>query len=672
MSIASEIPRVLHAGSGTRGPFSLSVSGTPISFADTSEIVITRYTSAGVGTLQVSGTHYDLSATSALPDMSDLARPVATATFTLKLAQAVLAVGDYILAERITPPSQDLILTPGGGFSSNSNERNLDVLVRYVQELANQLRRVVTINVFDANGALQIPSEADRASKIFAFDADGVPEALGTADFIGDTGPTGATGATGATGSTGATGATGATGSTGPTGDTGLTGDTGPQGDPGATGSQGPTGATGPTGDTGLTGDTGPQGDPGATGATGATGSTGPTGATGPAGPGSGDLLAANNLSELTATASTVRTNLGLGSAALLASSAVFQVANNLSEGVAATMRSNLGLGTIALLSAIVTANITDANVTYAKIQNVAALSVFGRSANSAGVGADITGVDGNVLRVAGTALGFGTVVAAGIGSDAVTTVKILDANVTLAKMANIATDSIIGRSTAASGVPQVLTALPFAYTGDVTRAADSNATVLAAGSAAVLNSGTLPAARMPALTGDVTTTVGAVATTLAAAAITARTADATPETAADYVLTYDNSAAALKKVLLSNLKVPECITIAVGDETTTITTGTAKVTWRNPYGFTPTAVRASVATVSSSGLPTVDINEAGVTVLSTKLTIDASEKTSTTAATAAVISDTTWADDAEMSIDIDVAGTGAKGLKVQIYGYRT
>lgn len=51
--------------------------------------------------------------------------------------------------------------------------------------------------------------------------------------------------------------------------------------------------------------------------------------------------------------------------------------------------------------------------------------------------------------------------------------------------------------------------------TGNVTSV--GNATTLAAGSAAVLNSGTLLAARMPALTGDITSTVGTVATTLAA-----------------------------------------------------------------------------------------------------------------------------------------------------------
>lgn len=110
---------------------------------------------------------------------------------------------------------------------------------------------------------------------------------------------------------------------------------------------------------------------------------------------------------------------------------------------------------------------------------------------------------------------------------------------------------------------------------------------------------------------------------------------------------------------------------IALSDETTAITTGTAKATFRAPFAFTVTEVRASVGTVSSSGLPTVNIKESGTTILSTKITIAANEKTSTTAATAPVISDTAIADDAELTFDIDVAGTGAAGLKVWVKGYR-
>jgi len=115
-----------------------------------------------------------------------------------------------------------------------------------------------------------------------------------------------------------------------------------------------------------------------------------------------------------------------------------------------------------------------------------------------------------------------------------------------------------------------------------------------------------------------------------------------------------------------------ETLIIALGDETTAITTGTAKVTFRMPWRMNPvTAVRASLTTASSSGIPTFDINEGGASILSTKLTIDASETTSTTAATPPVLSDTDLADDAEITIDIDVAGTGAKGAKIYITGTR-
>lgn len=117
-----------------------------------------------------------------------------------------------------------------------------------------------------------------------------------------------------------------------------------------------------------------------------------------------------------------------------------------------------------------------------------------------------------------------------------------------------------------------------------------------------------------------------------------------------------------------------QSIVVACSDETTNLTTGTAKVTFRMPYAFTLTAVRASLTAAQGAGsIFTVDINEGGTTILSTKLTIDNTELTSTTAATPPVISDASLADDAEITIDIDQIGTsGAKGLKVYLIGYPT
>lgn len=121
--------------------------------------------------------------------------------------------------------------------------------------------------------------------------------------------------------------------------------------------------------------------------------------------------------------------------------------------------------------------------------------------------------------------------------------------------------------------------------------------------------------------------------------------------------------------VLRSNTIEP--LTYALSDEATAITAGTAKLTVRAPFAFTLTSVRASLTTASSSGVVTVDINEAGSTILSTKLTIDEGERTSLSAATQAVVSDALIADDAELTFDIDTAGTSATGLKVTIFARR-
>ena len=64
------------------------------------------------------------------------------------------------------------------------------------------------------------------------------------------------------------------------------------------------------------------------------------------------------------------------------------------------------------------TAGITDNAVNYAKLQDVAALSVVGRSANSLGDAGNISaGTDGHVLRRSGTSLGFGTIARAGLSN---------------------------------------------------------------------------------------------------------------------------------------------------------------------------------------------------------------------------------------------------------------
>ena len=108
----------------------------------------------------------------------------------------------------------------------------------------------------------------------------------------------------------------------------------------------------------------------------------------------------------------------------------------------------------------------------------------------------------GNALSIQRSALTGDVTASAGsnattIAANAVTTAKILDANVTLAKLANIPTLSLVGRNTAASGVPE---------------------NILLGASLSMDGAGNLQRA---ALTGDVTAPVNSNATTIAASAVT-------------------------------------------------------------------------------------------------------------------------------------------------------
>lgn len=183
----------------------------------------------------------------------------------------------------------------------------------------------------------------------------------------------------------------------------------------------------------------------------------------------------------------------------------------------------------------------------------------------------------------------------------------------------------------------------------------------------------------------------GAVSATSVAVVNAAATSKNPPIDADSFPIVDSAASNVIKRVTFTNLKaflktyydtlyqavfstIPVSLTIACSDESTALTTGTGKVTFRMPHAMTLTGVKASVTTAPTGGtLLTVDINEAGSTILSTKLTFDASEKTTTTAATPAVISDTALADDAEITIDIDAVGStiAGAGLKVTLIGTR-
>ena len=115
-----------------------------------------------------------------------------------------------------------------------------------------------------------------------------------------------------------------------------------------------------------------------------------------------------------------------------------------------------------------------------------------------------------------------------------------------------------------------------------------------------------------------------------------------------------------------------EVICIACSDEETDLTIGT-KVVFRMPWEMILSAVRASVTVAPNGSTMQIDINENGISVLSTVISIDSTEKTSETADVPPVISDNTLSNNSEITIDIDQVGStiAGKGLKIYLIGKR-
>ena len=124
----------------------------------------------------------------------------------------------------------------------------------------------------------------------------------------------------------------------------------------------------------------------------------------------SGNFEAGTITATLTGNAST---------ATKLNSARSFALTGEVTGSVSSDLTSGASIGATIAANAVTTAKILSATattdgVTNAKLRWSGGLSVVGRSASTAGEVADITGTDGQVLRVAGTSLGFGTITNAG------------------------------------------------------------------------------------------------------------------------------------------------------------------------------------------------------------------------------------------------------------------
>jgi len=111
----------------------------------------------------------------------------------------------------------------------------------------------------------------------------------------------------------------------------------------------------------------------------------------------------------------------------------------------------------------------------------------------------------------------------------------------------------------------------------------------------------------------------------------------------------------------------------AASDETTAITIGTAKYTDHWPYNFSATTMFVGLNVASSSGNPTFDFNDKnGNSIFSTRPIILVSGETSLTNPSQPVMITTSFLMGDRFSVDFDIAGTGAKGVKFHFIGKKS
>lgn len=115
---------------------------------------------------------------------------------------------------------------------------------------------------------------------------------------------------------------------------------------------------------------------------------------------------------------------------------------------------------------------------------------------------------------------------------------------------------------------------------------------------------------------------------------------------------------------------------LAVTDESSLLTTGTAKVTYRTPFALNLYKLpRTSLVTSSASGNVVIDVKYNGTSIygVGNKTTIDVANNSSVGSSTQPnlLTMNTNIPDDAVVTVDIVSAGTNARGLKLILYALR-
>ena len=154
------------------GPFVGNSSATSFAFEfkvfETSDVVVTRTTVAtGAESTLVENTDYTVALNA---DQNN--DPGGTVTY--PVSGSPMASTHKLTLTSDVPRTQETDITNAGGFYPETIEDALDKAIIAIQQLAEQVGRVLTVSVSDtAPGVL--PTAAERALKYLAFDADGDP-----------------------------------------------------------------------------------------------------------------------------------------------------------------------------------------------------------------------------------------------------------------------------------------------------------------------------------------------------------------------------------------------------------------------------------------------------------------------------------------------------------------
>lgn len=165
--------------------------------------------------------------------------------------------GQRVTIARLLPLALAAQFAEGGVLRAATLNTAFEQVARLLQQLDDRSARSLKLppqTDLPPGADLLLPS-GDRANRVLAFDAAGLPVLIGDGSLpAGPAGPRGPQGETGAAGPRGLDGARGPQGIGGPPGPKGDPGERGPAGMPGGPGPQGPQGVAGPQGIQGIAG----------------------------------------------------------------------------------------------------------------------------------------------------------------------------------------------------------------------------------------------------------------------------------------------------------------------------------------------------------------------------------------------------------------------------------